>query len=309
MIAFLLIGGFLLLAAPGLLSTPRGHPAHWARNFLVLQLVGFVLVEVGLLLWATPALLDLVGATDLAQVCRLMIGGVPGGWEAGAAAGIAALALATLAARGAWRIGAAQRRLRVESWLGVHHCHPDHELVLLPVSQPVAYTVGGRPPQVVLSKGLIEAIGPEDTEAVHAHEVVHARRAHHRFLLAVGAVEAAFGWYPLVTRGVRMLRLALERWADEEAGKVTVAGRVGVRRALLAVTMVQLGSELAGFGAAETVAERARALLKPPPRSRMAFVAAGYLAVWSVALAALGSLAWATGMSLQAAATPGLCVL
>lgn len=308
MIPLLLFGGLLLLSSPGLVTVRRGHPAHWTRNALTLQLTGFVLVEVGLMLWAVPALLDLVGATDLARICRRMLDGLaPGGWPAGAAAGAAASALATLAFRGAWRVRSAQRRMRVEPWLGTHYQRYDHHLVVLPTDDLVAYTVGGRSPQVVISQGLVETVGGELTDAVCAHEAAHAQHKHHRFIVALGAISSAFAWFPPARRAVAAVQFGLERWADEEAGEST-NGREGVRHALLAVTLARLGPEVAAFGS-DTIAERARALSGSPPRSSVLWAAAGYAIVSLAVVAAASSLAWATSMSILAVANPGLCVL
>lgn len=310
MILLLLLAGLALLAAPGLIRSGRGHPAHPARNGLALLLIGFALVEAGLLLWAAPALLDLVGATNLARVCRRMLGGlVPGGWETGVAAGVVALGLAGYAARGLVRARALQRSMRVESLLGDHHRHPDHHLVVLPVGDLVAYTVGGRPPQVVLSEGLLAAVGPDGVEAVCAHEKVHARHRHHRYLLALAGIGSAFAWYPPVGRGTVMVRLAMERWADEEAGESTSEGREGVRRALVAAAFRLIGPEVAAFGSADTLAARLRALAAPPPKSSPLWVTAGYLAVSAAGIMAAGSLGWAARMSILAVANPGLCVV
>ncbi len=310
MILLLLLAGLLLLASPRLIMVGRGHPAHLARNGLAVQLIGFILVEAGLLLWAAPALLDLVGATDLARLCRRMLGGlVPGGWETGAGAGVAALSLAGLAARGLVGAGILQRSMRVEPLLGDHHLQRDHHLVVLPVSDLVAYTVGGHPPQVVISEGLMAAVGPDGVEAVCAHEAVHARHRHHLYLLALAGIGSAFAWYPPARRGAVMVRLALERWADEEAGESTRHGRDGVRRALLATAFKLANPEVAAFGSADTLVARLRALAAPPPRSSPGWVAAGYLGVWVVGVAAVGSLGWAARMSILAVTNPGLCVV
>ena len=150
MIPLVILGGMFLVAAPGWASglTKRGHPADWARQGLALQLTGMALVEAGLLLWATPALLDLMGAADLALICRRMLGGpLPGGWPIGTGAGVLALIVVWLAARGGWQVTAAQRRLRVERWLGVHHRREDFDLVVVPTGELVAYTVAGHPPK------------------------------------------------------------------------------------------------------------------------------------------------------------------
>lgn len=306
----LLIAGLALVAGPGMFRLGRGHPAHFARNGLAVQLIGFVLVEAALLLWASPAILDLMGATDLARVCRAMLGGLlPPGWQVGVAAGVAALVLAGLALRGTLRVRALQRNMRVEALLGDHHVQEDHHLVVLPVDDTVAYAVGGRPPQVVISQGLIAAVGQNGLEAVCAHEAVHARHRHHRYLLVLAGIGSAFAWYPPARRGARMVRLALERWADEEAGEYTTHGRDSVRRALLSTAFALAGPEVAAFGSADTLMARVRALAAPPPQSSPVWVTVGYLAVWVTGVLAVGVLGWATRMSILAMTNPGLCII
>lgn len=310
MILLPLLSGLALLSIPGLVRSGRWHPAHVARLGLAVLLIGFILVEAGLLLWAAPALLDLVGAADLARVCRRMLGGlVPDGWEIGTAAGSAAVGLSLLAVRGVVRVGALQRSLRVEALLGDHQQGVDHHLVVLPVPDLVAYTVGGRPPQVVISDGLVAAVGPEGVEAVCAHERVHARHRHHRYLLALAGIGLAFAWYPPARRSTAAVGLALERWADEGAGESTIEGRDGVRRALLAAAFRLVGPEVAAFGSADTLAARLRALAAPPPRSSAPWVTVGYLAVWGAGMMAAGSLTWAARMSILAVTNPGLCIV
>lgn len=311
MIPVLAVAGLVLVSAPALVTARRGHPAHWTRYALVGQLTGFALVEAALLLWAVPALLDLVSATDLALVCRRMLGGqVPGGWPVGAAAGATALSLAGLGLRGAWRVRSVQRKMRVEPWLGVHHRHRDHQVVVLTTPVALAYTVGGRPPQVVVSRGLIDAVGAELTAAICAHESVHARYRHHRMVAASAAISSAFGWLPPVRSAGARVRLLLERWADEEAATVTAGGRAAVRRALLAVSLPGLAPEVAAFGSADTIAERVRALSESaPPRSSRRTVVAGYVTASLAVGVATGSLAWATAMTFLAVTNPGLCVL
>lgn len=312
MIPLIIVGGMLLLGAPGWASgmSKRGHPADWARQGLALQLTGLALVEAGLLLWATPALLDLMGAADLGLICRRMLGGLlPGGWPIGTGAGILALTVVWLAVRGSWRVMAAQRRLRVERWLGIHHRREDFALVVVPTGELVAYTVAGRPPQVVLSHGLLQTVDFAVVEAIIAHEAVHVRRRHYRFLRAVGAVEAAFGWYRPAARGSQLIRFMLERWSDEEAAMTSSIGREGLRRALVEVAIMPVVSELTGFGAVDTITERARALSKPASRSSLAWSASSYVMVSLGAVLAAGSLGWATWMSILGVANPGLCVV
>lgn len=309
MIPLLILVGLVLLGLPGLGSRGSGHPAHWARWSLSTLVTGFLLVEAGLLLWTAPAALDLMGATDLAHICRRMLGGlVPPGWSAGAVSGAAAVVLAGTAIRGAWRVRATQRRMRVGPLVGVHSHMPGHDLVVLPVSEVIAYAVRGRRPQVVVSEGLVEAVGPAGVEAVCAHESVHVRHRHDGYLTLLAGVAAAFRWYPLVARSQTMTRLALERWADEEAGRVHRDGRDGIKGALLTAAFTAVGPGTAAFGAADTVAARVRALAEPPPSTAWGLVLVGYIAVVLAAGASAGWLGWAARMSFLAVTNPSLCV-
>jgi beta-lactamase regulating signal transducer with metallopeptidase domain len=239
-----------------------------------------------------------------------MLGGlVPGDWGSGAGAGVASMALLVLAFRGVRRVKATQRRLRVSSVLGSHHCRGDHDLVQLPTAEVVAYTVGGRRPQVVLSQGLLEAVGPAGVDAVCAHERVHVRYGHHRYLMVLAGIAAAFRWYLPAGRGAAMVRFGLERWADEEAGRFSPRGRLGLRNALLAAAFQPVVAEATGFGSADTVAARVRALTGPPPTSPRGLVAVGYAVIGLAGLTAVILLTWATRMSVLALTNPGLCVL
>lgn len=127
--------------------------------------------------------------------------------------------------------------------------------------------------------------------------------------MAVGAVEAAFGWYRPAARGSQLIRLMLERWADEEAAVTSSIGRGGLRRALVVVALTPVVAELTGFGAVETITERTRALSRPASRSSWAGSAARYVSVSLGAVLAAGWLGWATWMSILAVANPGLCVV
>lgn len=106
-----------------------------------------------------------------------------------------------------------------------------------------------------------------------------------------------------------MVRLALERWADEEAGQHTTNGRDRVRRALLSAAFALAGPEVAAFGSADTLMARIRALAAPPPQSSPGWVTAGYLAVWVAGVSAVGVLGWAARMSILAVTNPGLCIV
>ncbi|MBA2337859.1 MAG: M56 family metallopeptidase [Acidimicrobiia bacterium] len=312
MIIMALLGaGLIAVGLPGLARRPGGRvgPACWARSALAVQLTGLVVFEAALALWAAPALLDLAGATDLATVCRRMIGTGPGGAVGGVAAAMLALILAAAGGAGWWSVVRTQRRLRIEHCVGGHYTRNGCELVVLPSPIPAAYTVGGRPPQVVLTQGLVDRVGAAGLEAVWAHESVHANRAHHRYLAGTAATNAAFRWYPPASRAGRLIRLALERWADEDAAATLSGGRATILETLLTVTTRSPTPQVAAFGAAETIAARIHALAAPPPDQPPIWRILGYVLAGTLVLALLAPTLWTGGMSILALTNPGLCLV
>ncbi len=313
MIPWFLLGGVTLLFGPGLfaMSLERLHPAHRARFLGVAFLTGLFVVEAGLVLWAAPVMLDLAGMTDLAAVCRRMLGGfVPGGTAGGVGAAVAATGLAVAAGFGVLQVRRAQRSFRVESIVAVAQHRDDHDLVVLPSSRPLAYSVGGAPRQIVLTSGVVDGLPPACVEAITAHEMVHVRCGHHRYLSLAAAVDAAFGWVPPVAAGVRDLRLSLERWADEDASLMVPQGRECVRRALLEAAMAgAVPTEVTGFGDPDMVARRVIALGDRPPTRFSGWLAVAYLVVGAGVVVTWATVGWAARMSVLAMVGTGRCLL
>ncbi|MFJ9823842.1 M48 family metalloprotease [Streptomyces sp. NPDC101160] len=125
--------------------------------------------------------------------------------------------------------------------------------------------------RVVVSTGMLAALGPAERRALFAHERAHLTGRHHRHLLAV---ELAARANPFL----RPLRTAVsytaERWADEEAAgavgsRRTVARAIG-RAALIAApapaaaTLAHVSGGSTGGGAGP-VPRRVAALLGPEP--------------------------------------------
>lgn len=312
MISLSVLSGLGLLVAAGLVSRTREfiHPVHDVRLILGLLVTGVSLVLSGLALWSGPVVLDMFGFADLALVCRRMIGGfAPGGNIGGLAAGAAAVWVAIMALRGWWTIFHAQQRLRVEPLLAAGRSYRDYDLVVLPSPRRVAYTVGGRRSQVVLSQGLIDSSSNSMVEAITAHEAVHARHHHNRFLMVVAAIESAFGWLRPVSMAVARVRLSLERWADEEAAGGTALGRSRVRRALLNVSIGEATAGSVGFGEHRTVAARVNALSEPAPSRFSRWMLPGYLFLSAGGLFALVAVGRAGFHSVIAIANPGWCLV
>lgn len=296
MILVLLVLGLMVLFGAGAWQPRRLHPAHEARLRSVGMVSGLLLVEGGLVLGATPLLLRAVGRADLAAACEAMLGGpLPFGDVAGVGAIAAGVLLPFRLVTGAVRMQSWQSRCRVEPWLGAVDRHEAFDLVVLPSGRFGAYTVGGRRPQIVLTRGVIENLSSGCVDAITAHEKAHATNRHHRFITLVAAITAALGWLPPVQTGSSRLRLALERWADEEAALTGGLGRQGVRDSLIEVVsrLMEVPAGAVGFGEAAMVGSRLQALAGEPPPDRglrvsSCYVAAGLLitvtasvAVWS----------------------------
>ena len=312
------MGVILLASSAALLCLPalvrplgrRAAPAEWARLCALALGLGGALLELTLVFYAAPTVLRAVGVPLLASLCERMLGPlVPGGAAAGWTAFAAAVTMPALALVGIHRARRDRRALRAEPWLGSHHLHGDHELVVLPTAHPVAVSVPGARGQIVISEGLADVLGPDELEAVVRHEAAHLDRGHHRYLLLVTVLEHALAFCPPIRRSTGALRVTLERWADEEAAGTSHASRQVVRRALLGVTSALVAApNVAAFTAAETVVERLDALDDDAPRPSPLSHAMLYLpGVGLVALATLALSVW-TADAQMVVAMAGTCM-
>jgi Zn-dependent protease with chaperone function len=291
----LLLAGLALVALPGW-TVSRGHrlaPREWARLTVASLSVGLLAVRLALVVTAVPVALHAAGIDGLLEVCHQVLGPIrPGhGWET--ALGIAsAVALGVIEVR-MWRARRssrqARRTLRVESWIGHHTDRDDHELVVIPTTAACAYALDGQPPQVVVSDGLADSLSSDELAAVIAHERCHLQHRHHRHLELAVTAEAALGRLDLVRRSSAVLRLALERWADEEAAHQ--GSRAAVRGALEKVVGAMLWPvPIPAFTGAETIRQRLDALghepQAAPVRYRLAATLPAALLIVAVGIAA-----------------------
>lgn len=301
--------GAALLATPGLLHryARRLPPDTWARAAAGFLVAGLVALEVGLAMAAIPTALRAAGLGDLATMCersfgRLTVGGSALAWTSGAAA-----ALLPLAVGAGWiRARRSQRRIVVEPWVGYHEDRGDHEVVVVPTAEPLAATTPGPPAQVLLSEGLLAGLTSDDVSVVLRHEESHLRSGHFRYLRGISALEAVWPLTPLVRPGVRSLRAAIERWADEDAARSTAAGRAGVRDALLRVVGTTTGPAIPAFGA-EAVADRVDALARPAQVTPTAWMPVAVPAVASFAVAAVAAAHWLRDVQMVLGAS-GICL-
>lgn len=293
----LLVGAwaFALLAFPAAAQRWAQDiaPARWARIVATSLVSGLVLVEVSLLLLAAPTILAGLGADAFAAACGRLLGNLaPGGPGVGWLAFAVAVLVPAFAAVGVGRTLRTQRVMVVEAGVGVHECRADFALVTLPADDVFAFAVHGPTPQVVVSSELRSALEPAQFDAVIRHEAAHLRHGHARYLLIAAAIEHTFGVVSPMAGGARVLRLALERWADEDSAAATVDGRKTLRLALVNVALLVLGPAVPAFSGGDVLA-RVEAMERTPSAPRpFALVAFGVPTVL-LAFAGLALTRWA----------------
>jgi Zn-dependent protease with chaperone function len=303
----------LFLAALALLLVPValggiGHGlAHPERTRLMVGSLaaGITLVEFGLILTAAPTVLRAFHMTDLAAVCERLAGHVLGGNAAvGWAAGALALMLPGLALIGAWRSHTVRHRMRAESWVGTHSRLGPHELVVLPTPAMLALSVPGKPGQILLSEGLMNALKPKEVEAILRHEAAHLDLRHGSMLTIVSMVQWSVGWLPIMRRSLSSLRLSLEQWADAVAVK-DLGSSQPLLAALRSYVSLAASPYTAGFSAVETIGRRVHALAKQPLESSAGIRCLSYSVVGGLGAAATGALiVWISHAHQLAIASP-----
>lgn len=155
--------------------------------------------------------------------------------------------------------------------------------------RPDAYALGGDPGHVVVSTGMLRLLDPAERGVLFAHERSHLDHRHHRYLAFARVTAAAVPVLGFVTR---RLRLALERWADEDAVEAAGGDRRLVARAILRAALARTDYDVStttlGLGAVG-VRPRVDALLSPTPVRSWSPLAVLTVASGAVALVLLGS--------------------
>lgn len=145
-------------------------------------------------------------------------------------------------------------------------------LLVVDSERPDAFVTPGWSGRVVMTTGLLRALSNSERSAVLEHERSHVRHRHAWWLLAIDLAAAA---NPLLRATARTVAHTVERWADEDAAEVLadrrlVAIAVG-RAALLRNGSPAPSPALSAIGG--QVPDRVRALLQPPPRRRLSYLA------------------------------------
>ncbi|MDN4519671.1 MULTISPECIES: M56 family metallopeptidase [Mycolicibacterium] len=244
-----------------------------------------LLVLWGVLVCVTLAAVALPGLAELLHRCWLALhAGPPGGVDT--VAGIlSAAALGAAAIRGGWqlsRIGRHRRRLHdkhVElGWLLTGHSPNAGAVLWLPATEPLAYSLAGTPPLVVMSTGLRQCLDSAAVRAVEAHERAHVRRRHHLLIAVAQAAAAGLGWLPLMRHSPSLVRTLVELDADAHAARSH--GPRGLHRALQTLQSAPAPAPALGI-ASECIQLR---LARLDGRRSSAGRIAGSNAAWGAAL-------------------------
>jgi hypothetical protein len=161
-------------------------------------------------------------------------------------------------------------------------------LIVLDDPVPDAYALAGFPGRIVVSTSMLRALSAAERRALLAHEESHLRHRHHLFVALSGLAAAA---NPALAPCARQVRLAIERWADEDAAactdRDTTAGALARAGSAAAASEGRASSRgvLLARATDTDVIDRVRALVGEPPR------------VHRVATAVTASLVLATAVS------------
>ncbi|GAA5063389.1 Zn-dependent protease with chaperone function [Thermocatellispora tengchongensis] len=234
---------------------PRMHPA-WTARILAVLIGATVLAVLCTLLFAILAAVTAVTAADAGIVGDFFLehGPVPM-----PVAVVAALALCAMTVAGVRTVLRQRADLRHVRNLGTG---------VVADERPFAAALPGRDGGVILSTGLVRLLTGRELEVVLRHEAAHIKHRHHLYLM-FGALAARI--VPALAGAHRALRLALERWADEDAAEA-VGDRALTARTIARVALANPAATPAWYpGAADfQVARRVQALLREtPPDNRI----------------------------------------
>jgi hypothetical protein len=268
-IAIVAAAGLGFLALPAMARAQgRRLPQHWWTLLCVGGLAaGSALVVVAGIALSLSTVLLVLGLPRAARACDAMLGhlvvaGSPLGW---AVLGLT-FSVLVIGAQSLRRSRAVVSRSWVGPGVGSRLDAPStYEVVVLDETMPLAMSVPRTrrtTAQVVVTRGLLDTLSPEDLQLVLAHEAAHLDLGH-RWWLALGTtIERALWFWPPAAASCRALRLAVERCADERATGNDPSARARLGDALVAVALEDRPA-LAAFSTLEGLVERVTALSGP----------------------------------------------
>ncbi len=254
---------------------------RWALRAPLLGIVIYLAAA-----WSVVAALGLAGltlavhATALGGVLSHLIGAcvlrlratyaTPGGATvAGLGLTLAGAVIARTAVSAATHLHAARRQAvrHAQTARLVGRADPDLGATLVDHAQPAAYCVAGPHPTVILTTAVLQALNPDQVDAVLAHERAHLASHHHRLLASARIGRQILPFLPLMRDADTQITRLVEMHADDAA---TAGRNTGPLATALAVLAAAAGPA-PGLAAATTDAvQRIQRLLRPAePLSRL----------------------------------------
>ena len=267
-------------ACAGTLGARMLGRAWWPARAPLLAIITYLAAA-----WSVVAALGLAGltlavhATALGSELSQLIGAcvlrlrdayaTPGGATA------AGLGLTLAGAVMARAVVTAVTHLRAVRQHAVRHAqtarlvgHPEPALgaVLVDHDQPVAYCIAGPHPTVILTTAALQALDPDQVDAVLAHERAHLASHHHRLLATARIGRQILPFLPLMRDADTQITRLVEMHADDAA----TADR-DTRPLATALVVLAAAGPAPGLAAAATDAvQRIQRLLRPAePLSRI----------------------------------------
>ena len=131
--------------------------------------------------------------------------------------------------------------------------------------RPDAFTTPNLRARIVVATGMLAALDPRGRRALLAHEQSHRTHLHTWWVLAADLAAAV---NPLLRTTAGAVRGATERWADEDAARVTDRRLVAATIAQVALLGARPASATVAAVTGVQVPRRVAALLHAPPRLR-----------------------------------------
>jgi Zn-dependent protease with chaperone function len=142
----------------------------------------------------------------------------------------------------------------------VGHREPALGAVLVEHQEPAAYCVAGRYPTVILTTGALQALDPDQLDAVLAHERAHLAGHHHRLLAMARIGRHVLPFMPLMQEADTQVARLVELHADDAATRGRDPGPLAT--ALVVLATAASPSPTLAAAATDTV-QRIRRLLGP----------------------------------------------
>lgn len=137
-----------------------------------------------------------------------------------------------------------------------------YQVTVVADPQPAAFALGRGRCGIIISTGLLQALGDQELRAVLEHEAAHLRERHHLILDFIGSITGPLKWVPLAGAIADAVPHYLEVAADNAAQR-----RVGTR-ALASALLIMGEASPAQHSATQQVGSQRMMLAAGPERVR-----------------------------------------